>query len=139
MQLSKLLAFLTPLLLVSGAAINARAPHPDADAAGVTVFASPTDTPSVHALEKRKQKTTIIIIIIIKGAAAMAATGFGQPTGPVGFETYTSTKTVVNAVTGEAKAEGFGGWFGGKGDVITVTSTRFEGIAPVITDAAVAE
>jgi hypothetical protein len=140
MQFSQLLGFFGTLLLVSSAAINARSP----DVAGITVFSPPAETPSLHALEKRKPKTTIIIIIIVvQGVAAngvAAATEFGQG---MDFETFTTTSTHVPAVT-DVAVEGFFGAVGEDQTVtlssarsLTLTTTKFA--APMITDAVVAE
>ena len=117
MRFAQLLSLFTPLLLVSGAAINARAP--EADVGGITVFTPPAaETPSLHELEKRKPKQTIIIIIIIvRGVAANGVAAFAPATE---FETFTSTSTVMPKVTGGI--EEFGAF--GKGETVTLSSTR---------------
>jgi hypothetical protein len=109
MRFSTLLALFTPLLLVSGAAINARGPE-------------------ANALVKREPTTTIIIIIIIHPMAkiGMPATKFEEIAA---FQTVTSTSTYVPAVTGVAEE------FAGEGKTVTLTSTRIE--APAITHAVV--
>jgi hypothetical protein len=117
MRFAQFLSFITPLLLVSGAAIGPRAP--EAEAAGITVFNAPAaETPSLHELEKRKPKQTIIIIIIIvRGVAANGVAAFAPATE---FETFTSTSTVVPKVAGGI--DEFAAF--GKGGTVTLSSTR---------------
>ena len=117
MRFAQVLSLFTPLLLVSGAAINARAP--EADVGGITVFTPPAaETASLHELEKRKPKQTIIIIIIIvRGVAANGAAAFAPATE---VETFTSVSTVLPKVTGGI--DEFAAF--GKGETVTLSSTR---------------